>query len=139
MEILYQVLIALAMIIEIAGDAKGDKHDDYSDLIFRTVTGTVCCGIVAIIKSFDRHHHFNMDLFWPAFIRAGVLFLGYYVSVFPYAVNYVQRRLTGAPWYDHLNKVSIPDKWKWYRSMDWPVRIIGHGVLFIGALIYYFS
>lgn len=115
-------------------DRKGDKHPN-NDLLMigllMFVTSSIC--VIADPLTGVR---------WVDFLRCIVLSGAIYVSVFPYAANYmfIKRGIISkrAKWYDHLSKTAWPDRLEFWQATPWYGRMFFALVILLAALQCYF-
>lgn len=124
--------------IEAFDDRKGDAHTSISDVFIRGVLLIVGALLVSTVEGYNVDGYFKMDVFLEYLVKSSVMSFLYFSGSFQYLVNLTQRRITGADWRKHLNNKTIPDRWGWYRNMDWRWRMAGHGSLIVIGWIYYF-
>lgn len=133
-ELIHQLILAAPTIAEVIDDRNGDSHKTNTDFIVRAIITVAASLISAVIHALYEGNFFH----W--LIKCFILSSCYFITFFPYAVNYVQRSMTEDPrWYDHLNDTSWPDNWGPWRRMHWEWRMVILVCLFGGAVLYYAS
>lgn len=133
-ELIYQLILSCPTIVEVIDDRKGDSHKTKTDVVVRIILIVLVSIVSAIV------HALYVGDFFQWLWKSLVLSIMYFVTFFNYLVNYVQRSVTEDPrWYDHLNDVSWPDSWPFWRRMHWEWRMVIVVCLFGVAVLYYAS
>jgi hypothetical protein len=139
MEVVYHLIFLIPTIVEAFEDRKGDAHSNMRDIIIRGVLILVCGTIASVIRAYNVDGFFRGPVVESYILKDIFMSLMYFCAIFQYAVNWSQRKVTERnDWYKHLNKTTIPDKWKWYQNMNWRLRMAGHGLFIVIGLIYYY-
>jgi hypothetical protein len=132
LEIFCILLLCLPTAWALYDDRNGDKHpnrDLYTVMVAVGVVGLFC----ALIN--------RPTFYWLDFLRSICLSGAIYVSVFPYAVNYMLWRrgiLNTKTWWNHLSKTAWPDRTSWWIGTPWYGRVFFALVILGAALKVYF-
>lgn len=113
-------------------DRNGDKHPN-RDLWTVFILSLVTSAIVAVLDQRAAH--------WFDVIRSIVLSGAIYVSVFPFAVNYMLWKrgiLNTRTWWNHLSPTAWPDRLPVWRQTPWYGRALFAAIILIAAGIVYF-
>lgn len=137
MEVIYQLLLMLPTIVEIADDKRGDTHADRKDIYLRIGLTVSMALIVSALHGLISE---RWIIFWRLIPMCLALSTGYFIGFFSYGVNFVQRHLTEREdWWAHLsdNPKVFPDNNKIWRKIGWQGRMIVSLGLFLLTLTYY--
>jgi hypothetical protein len=131
--ILLILLLTVPTLWALWDDRNGDKHPNH-DLVMVTVLTFIVSTFTALINP--------LTIYWLDLLRGVVLAGAIYVSVFPYAVNYmlIKRGVinTRNKWYNHLSKTAWPDRTGWWQATPWFGRMFFAAVILLAALQCYF-
>lgn len=123
MTILLIILLLMPTVWALWDDRNGDVHPN-NDLL---MIGLLIVVFSIVVAAVDPLTTFRFDL-----IRCLVLSSALYITLFPYAVNYMMQRrgiyYSRIKWYSHLSKTAWPDKLPLWSGTPWFVRMF---VLFI--------
>jgi hypothetical protein len=136
--LMHIVLFVMPTGIEAFDDRAGDSHTSNKDVFIRGAFIIIGAMLVATVYGYNVDGYFKSDVFLEYLVKAALMSFLYFSGAFQYLVNITQRKITEQDWRKHLNTKTIPDRWHWYRNMDWRLRMVGHGLLIVIGWIYYF-
>lgn len=132
--LMHIILFVMPTGIEAFDDRAGDSHTSNKDVFVRGALIIIGALLVATV-----YGYFKSDVFLEYLVKAALMSFLYFSGAFQYLVNIMQRKITEQDWRKHLNTKTIPDRWHWYKNMDWRLRMAGHGLLIVIGWIYYFA
>lgn len=131
------LILSIPLVSELIDDRNGETPEQKKkDVRVRAFLMIVCSGVALVIIS-PRYVPWVTSLhLWPltlTYLKCLFLSFAIFFGFFDFGINLILGR---KPWFSYLSKSPLDRLWS---SWDWRWRLVIRGVVFVGALWFYFK